>query len=98
MGKLIHRALGTAFAIPISIVMKKALDAAWQKGQRGDMPHSPKAPEAQLPTVLIYAAMSGLSLGVGQFIASRAAAAAYELLTGRYPPGWAPSQRSGAGH
>ena len=88
MGKLFYRVLGIVFAIPISIVMRKALDAAWRSTQGDEPPRDPKAPNARLADVLAWAGLSALSLAVGQFIASRGAAAAYRSLTGRHAPGW----------
>ena len=88
MGKLFYRVLGIVFAIPISIVMRKALDAAWRSTQGDEPPRDPKAPNARLADVLAWAGLSALSLAVGQFIASRGAAAAYRGLTGRHAPGW----------
>ena len=88
MGKLFYRVLGIVFAIPISIVMRKALDAAWRSTQGDEPPRDPKAPNARLADVLAWAGLSALSLAVGQFIASRGAAAAYRGLTGHHAPGW----------
>jgi len=87
---LFYRVLGIAFAIPISMVLRKALDAAWRNTQGDEPPRDPRAPNARLTDVLAWAGLSGLSLAVGQFVASRGAAAAYRGLTGRHAPGWDP--------
>ena len=92
MGKLIYRLLGVAFAIPTSVALRKALDAAWRNAQGDDPPHDPKAPDARLTDVLAWAGLSALSVAVGQFVASRAAAVAYRGLTGRHAPGWDPER------
>lgn len=94
MGKLMYRALGTAFAVPATITMRKALNSAWRRSKPGNPPHNPKAPDAELSDVLVWAGMSALALAAGQFIASRAAASVYQGLTGRYPPGWGPTQQA----
>ena len=91
MGKLIYRVLGIVFAIPISRVLKKALDTAWRTTQGDEPPRDPKAPDARLADVLAWAGLSALALAIGQFVASRGAAAAYRGLTGRYAPGWGPA-------
>jgi hypothetical protein len=91
VGKLIYRVLGIAFAIPISMVLKKALDTAWRNTQGDEPPRNPKAPDARLTDVLAWAGLSALALAVGQFAASRVAAAAYRGLTGRHAPGWGPA-------
>ncbi len=96
MGKLIYRVLGIAFAIPISMVMKKALDAAWRSTQGEEPPRDPKAPNARLTDVLAWAGLSALSLAIGQFVASRVAAVAYQGLTGRHAPGWGPGDKESA--
>jgi heme A synthase len=90
VGKLIYRLLGIAFAIPTTLVFRKVLNAAWRNAQGDDPPRDPKAPDARLADVLAWAGLSALSVAVGQFVASRAAAAAYRGLTGRHAPGWDP--------
>ena len=92
MGKLLYRLLGMAFAIPTSRVLRKALNSAWRNSQGDEPPRDPKAPNARLADVLAWAGLSALSVAIGQFVASRLAAAAYHALTGQPAPGWAPAE------
>src|SRR4051794_16405729 len=92
-----YRMLGVVFAIPISMAMRKVLEAAWRRTQGDDPPRDPKAPDARLTDVLAWAGLSALSLAVGQFVASRGAAAAYRGLTGRPAPGWDADEADAAG-
>src|SRR5262245_56859480 len=91
MGNLIYRVLGIAFAIPISRVLRKSLEAGWRKTQGGEPPRDPRAPNARLTDILAWAGLSALSLAIGQFLASRGAALAYRGLTGKHAPGWEPA-------
>jgi hypothetical protein len=90
VGRVFYRVLGIAFAIPISMLMRKGLSAAWRSTQGGEPPRDPRAPNAKFVDVLAWAGLSGLSLAIGQFIASRGAAFTYHALTGRHAPGWDP--------
>jgi Protein of unknown function (DUF4235) len=94
MGKLMYRALGTAFAVPATITVKKALNTVWRKSKPGNPPRDPKAPDAHLSDVLTWAGVSGLSMAAGQYMASRVAAATHRALTGKRPPGWGPAQQA----
>jgi hypothetical protein len=94
MGKLIYRLLGIAFAIPTSMLMKKALDTAWRNTQGDEPPRDPKSPDTRLSDIVAWAGLSALSLAVGQFVASRGAAVAYRGLTGRPAPGWEAKEES----
>jgi hypothetical protein len=90
MGKLMYRVLGVAFAIPIRRLLSKGLETGWKKTQGGEPPRDPKAPNAKLADIMAWAGLYALSLAIGQFLASRAAAIAYRGLTGRHAPGWDP--------
>ncbi|MBI1759031.1 MAG: DUF4235 domain-containing protein [Actinobacteria bacterium] len=89
MGKLIYRTLTLAFAIPIGVVSRRALDRAWRGTQGGDPPHDPQSPNARFTDVLAWAGLSALAVASARFLASRGAAVAYRALTGRTAPGYA---------
>jgi len=97
VGKLIYRILGISFTLPLTLLARKVLDKAWRTAQGNEPPRNPRAPDARLSDVLAWAGLSGLTLAIGQFAASRAAAAAYHGLTGRYAPGFAPATTEAAG-
>jgi hypothetical protein len=84
---LTWKLLSAGFAVPAGIAVRKATDAAWY-GVRGTMPpKNPAAPGVSWPEALAWAGVSGLAIAAGRLVAARGAAASYEKLTGKLPPG-----------
>ncbi|RFU22813.1 DUF4235 domain-containing protein [Geodermatophilus marinus] len=79
--------LSAGFAVPAGIAVRKLTDAAWY-GVRGTTPpKNPAAPGVSWGDALAWAAVSGLAVAAGRLLAARGAAASYEKLTGKLPPG-----------
>lgn len=86
-GSLFWKLLGFGFAIPAGIVVRKLLDKAWQSARGDAPPKNPAAPGTDWKDALAWAAASGIGIAVGRLIAARGAAATYQKLTGKLPPG-----------
>lgn len=84
---LLYKLLGPAMAIPSGIVVRKAADTAWLKVRGYPPPKNPAAPGVTWPDALAYAAVSGVLYASARLVAARGAAATYEKLTGKVPPG-----------
>ncbi len=79
--------LGVGFAIPAGIAVRKLADSAWYAARGNPPPKNPAAPGTTSPEALAWAAVSGV-LGAGARLgAARGAAAVYQSLTGKLPPG-----------
>jgi hypothetical protein len=79
--------LSAGFAVPAGIAVRKLTDAAWY-GVRGTTPpKNPAAPGVGWGEALAWAAVSGVAVAAGRLVAARGAAASYEKLTGKLPPG-----------
>ena len=79
--------LGTGTAVPTGIAVKKLCDAAWYAVRGTPPPKNPAAPGVGWGEALAWAAVSGVAVAAGRLFAARGAAAVYESLTGKLPPG-----------
>jgi len=84
---LLYKLLGPAMAIPSGIVVRKAADTAWLKVRGYPPPKNPAAPGVTWPDALAWAAVSGVLYASARLVAARGAAATYQKLTGKLPPG-----------
>jgi uncharacterized protein DUF4235 len=84
---LTWKLLGTGLAVPAGIAARKLTDAAWYAARGTDPPKNPAAPGVTWPEALAWAAFSGVAVAAGRLVAARGAAAAYQSLTGKLPPG-----------
>ncbi|SFT69444.1 Protein of unknown function [Geodermatophilus amargosae] len=84
---LTWKLLGTGSATLSGIAARKLTDAAWYAARGKTPPKNPAAPGVSWPEALAWAAFSGLTVAGGRLLAARGAAAAYQSLTGKLPPG-----------
>jgi hypothetical protein len=84
---LLYKLLGPAMAIPSGIVVRKAADTAWLTVRGYPPPKNPAAPGVTWPDALAWAAVSGVLYASARLVAARGAAATYQKLTGKLPPG-----------
>jgi Protein of unknown function (DUF4235) len=84
---LTWKLLGTGFAVPAGIAARKLTDAAWYAARGSSPPKNPAAPGVSWPDALAWAAFSGVVVAGGRLLAARGAAATYEKVTGKLPPG-----------
>ncbi|HEX2073764.1 MAG TPA: DUF4235 domain-containing protein [Geodermatophilus sp.] len=83
---LTWKLLGTGFAVPAGIAVRKLSDAAWYAARGNYPPKNPAAPGVGWGEALAWAAVSGVAVAAGRLLAARGAAATYERLTGKLPP------------
>ncbi len=79
--------LGLGFAVPAGIAARKLTDSAWYAARGYPPPKNPAAPGVGWGEALAWAAVSGVAVAAGRLVAARGAAAAYQSLTGKLPPG-----------
>ena len=94
--------IGIATGIVVRKVSMKALDTVWRRTKRTEPPADPASPGTPWMEALLWAAASGVAVGVGRLVATKGAATAKQKLTGRAPkgmegPGWKPTGPAGAG-
>jgi hypothetical protein len=82
-----YKLLGTGAATVSGIAVRKLTDAAWYAARGTTPPKNPAAPGVTWPEALAWAAFSGVAVAAGRLLAARGAAAAYQSLTGKLPPG-----------
>lgn len=85
--RLVYRLVGTAVAVPVTFVVRRALRAAWRRSRGSEPPKSATAPGTDWKEALTWAAASAMAMAVSEIVASRGAARAYQALTGHTPPG-----------
>jgi hypothetical protein len=83
----LYKLLGPAMAVPTGILVKKAADAGWEAVRGYPPPKNPADPGVSWPDALAWAAVSGVLVAAGRLVAARGAAAAYQAVTGKLPPG-----------
>ncbi len=84
---LTWKLLSTGSAVPAGIAVRKLSDTAWYAVRGTSPPKNPAAPGVGWGEALAWAAVSGVAVAAGRLVAARAAAEAYERLTGKLPPG-----------
>ncbi|WP_369257961.1 DUF4235 domain-containing protein [Geodermatophilus amargosae] len=84
---LTWKLLGTGSATLSGIAVRKLTDAVWYAARGSTPPKNPAAPGVSWPEALAWAAFSGLTVAGSRLLAARGAAAAYQSLTGKLPPG-----------
>ena len=86
-GKIGWKIVAAAFAVPMGIAVRKAVETGWRKAKHDDPPKNPAAPGTAWSEALIWAAASGLAVAAARLLAARGAAATWKSLTGKLPPG-----------
>lgn len=86
-GKIGWKIVALGFAVPTSIVVRKAIETGWRKTKHDDPPKNPAAPGTEWSEALMWAAVSGIAVAAARLVAARGAAATWKSLTGKLPPG-----------
>ena len=58
-GKIGWKIVAAAFAVPMGIAVRKAMETGWRKAKHDDPPKNPAAPGTAWSEALIWAAASG---------------------------------------
>ena len=82
--------VGIATGVVVRKVADKGVGAVWRKTKRTEPPADPAAPGTPWGEAVAWAVASGVAMSVARLVATRSAASAKLLLTGRAPKGLEP--------
>ena len=85
--RLLWKVVGLASGAAAGAATRAALHAGWKRARGSDPPANPASPATSWPEALIWAAASGVAMGVTRLVAQRGAAEAWKASAGTYPPG-----------
>jgi hypothetical protein len=86
-GKRAWKLISTAVPLMSGIAVTKALDATWKTATGRKPPTKPENPAITHREALLWAALSGMALGVARTYVTRRAAIYWLRSFGRVPPG-----------
>jgi uncharacterized protein DUF4235 len=86
-GKRAWKLISTAIPLASGIATTKALDATWRTATGRKPPTKPENPAITHREALLWAALSGMALGVAKTYVTRRAAIYWVRSFGRVPPG-----------
>ena len=81
------KALGMASGVAAATATRTLLRAGWRRARGGNPPNNPASHSTTWVEALVWAASSGVALGVARVVAQRGAAEVWKARTGSYPPG-----------
>jgi hypothetical protein len=81
--------IGTGSALAAGVAAARALDIVWATATGRKPPSTPDSPEIAQREALVWAAISGMAIGVAKTYATRRAARYWLRSTGELPPGMA---------
>ena len=79
--------IGIATGIVVRKASMKALDAVWRRTKHSEPPADPASPGTPWMEALLWAAASGIAVGVGRLVTTKGVATAKQKLTGKAPKG-----------
>ncbi len=88
-GKTAWRMLGTGSALAAGVAAARLLDALWHTATGRKPPSTPESPDIAHGEALVWAAVSGMAIGVAKTYATRRAARYWVRSFGELPPGMA---------
>lgn len=86
------RALGVGAAICAGMAARAALKATWTTVTKRDPPLNPASRDTAWKEALIWATLTGATVGVARLAARRLAAEGWHKMTGSYPAGFETSE------
>ncbi len=86
-GKRTWKLIGNGIGFASGLVTMKALDATWHTATGRKPPTSPDNPDIAGREALLWAAVSGMALGIARTYATRRAAQYWIRSFGNVPPG-----------
>ena len=81
-----YSAFSLIAAIAAASVAKKGLNTSWRAATGKNPPANPADPDVSIGEAVMWAAVSGLLIGVARMLATRRAADYYTRSTGHLPP------------
>lgn len=86
------RLLGLGAAIGAGMTARAALKASWTAVTKRDPPLNPASRDTAWKEALIWALLTGATVGVARLAARRLTAEGWVKMTGHYPPGFETSR------
>ncbi|MBA2446087.1 MAG: DUF4235 domain-containing protein [Nocardioidaceae bacterium] len=86
-GKRAWKMLGSGSALVAGVAVARLLDAAWATATGHKPPTRPENPDIGGREAMLWAAVSGMAIGVAKTYATRRAAQYWVKSTGEVPPG-----------
>jgi hypothetical protein len=94
-GKQAWKLLGSTSALLAGVATARALDATWRTATGRRPPTKPESPAIAGREALLWAALSGMAIGVAKTYATRRAAQYWVKSTGALPPGMSVEEMAG---
>ena len=85
--RMTWKVLGMASGMVSAAATRAVLRACWRRAKGGNPPTNPASRTTTWGEALVWAASSGVAMGVARVVAQRGAAEAWKAGTGSYPPG-----------
>ena len=86
-GALTWKLFGGLSAVFAGIAARKVLVTTFTKTTGKEPPANPEAPDTNWAEAVVWAVLSGATMGVARMLATRKAASYYRSSTGHLPPG-----------
>jgi Protein of unknown function (DUF4235) len=83
----IWKGFAAAVGVSSAILARQGLERAWRRRKRGAPPDNPADADTRWRDAALFAALSGLVIGLVRMLSDRAAAEAWRRVRGSYPPG-----------
>jgi hypothetical protein len=85
-GSKVWSVFSLAAALGAAAVAKKTIDKSWHVATGKKPPENPADPDVDLREAVLWAAVSGVAVGLARMLAQRRAASYYARSTGHLPP------------
>lgn len=92
VSKVGWKIVGGAATAAAGTAASKGVTAAYKKVRGNEPPVNPAHPDTAWREALLWAAVSGIAVGLGRLAAERAAASGWVRATGTLPPGMVPQE------
>ena len=89
--------IGIATGVVTRKISMAVLDKVWRKTKKTEPPSDPASPGTPWTEALIWAAASGVAVGVSRLVTTKGAATAKMKLTGKVPEGMEGPGAKGSG-
>jgi hypothetical protein len=88
-GRASWRLIGAGSALAAGVAAARVLDIIWATATGRKPPSTPESPDIAQREAMLWAALSGMAIGVAKTYATRRAARYWLRSTGELPPGMA---------
>jgi hypothetical protein len=95
--KLGWKLMGGASAAAAATATRKAAERVYQAGIGEAPPENPSSPHVPLKQAILWAALSGVAVGLVRLLVERTAAAAWVRARGELPPGLVKPEKKSKG-